>query len=86
MIGRIDRLVERSDDVWIVDFKSDASGGFDTVPAAYVTQLGAYVAALGNSFPGKRLRPFLLWTAAPKLEEIDAETSLAAYRKLSRNA
>jgi len=44
------------------------------VPLAYRRQLALYRALLGGIWPGRTVRAFLLWTAAPLLMEIDAET------------
>jgi ATP-dependent helicase/nuclease subunit A len=61
--------------VLIVDYKTNrpppqsASG----VALAYRRQLALYRALLAGIYPGRTVRAFLLWTAAPLLMEIDAE-------------
>jgi ATP-dependent helicase/nuclease subunit A len=74
--GQVDRLAVTQTDVLIVDYKTnrpppDAAAG---VALAYRRQLALYRALLGAIYPKHRVRAFLLWTAAPRLMEIDAET------------
>jgi ATP-dependent helicase/nuclease subunit A len=72
--GQIDRLIVRSVDVLIVDFKT---GSFiprkpENAPPAYVAQLAAYRAVLKRLFPGKTIRAALLWIDGPALMEFPA--------------
>jgi ATP-dependent helicase/nuclease subunit A len=74
--GQVDRLAVTASDVLIVDYKTnrpppDSATG---VALAYRRQLALYRALLGAIYPEHRVRAFLLWTAAPRLMEIDAET------------
>jgi len=74
--GQVDRLAVTNSEVLIVDYKTnrpppDAAQG---VALAYRRQLALYRALLGAIYPRHRVRAFLLWTAAPRLMEIDAET------------
>jgi len=62
--------------VLIVDYKTnrpppDATTG---VALAYRRQLALYRALLAEIYPSHTVRAFLLWTATPKLMEIDAKT------------
>lgn len=70
--GQIDRLVERDEDVWVVDYKSNRPPPSDPahVPESYRAQLAAYKAVLGGLYPGKAIRTFLLWTETPHLMEV----------------
>ena len=70
--GQIDRLVERENEVWIVDYKSNRPPPTDPahVPESYRAQLAAYQAVLGGLYPGKEIRTFLLWTETPRLMEV----------------
>lgn len=67
--GRIDRLFIGKDEVLAVDFKTDQRlpDSANDVPAAYVTQLALYRAALSKIFPQKRVSAALVWTAGPRL-------------------
>ncbi|MBS0525389.1 MAG: double-strand break repair helicase AddA [Proteobacteria bacterium] len=74
--GQVDRLAVTHSEVLIVDYKTnrpppDAARG---VALAYRRQLALYRALLSSIYPTHRVRAFLLWTAAPRLMEIDAET------------
>lgn len=68
--GRIDRLAETKDEIWIADFKTGAEP--ESVPAAYVAQLALYRAAVAQIYPDRGVRAFVLWTATTRLCEIDA--------------
>ena len=74
--GQVDRLAVSAREVLIVDYKTNrpppqsASG----VALAYRRQLALYRSLLAGIYPGRTVRAFLLWTAAPLLMEIDAET------------
>ncbi len=74
--GQVDRLAVTGSEVLIVDYKTnrpppDAAQG---VALAYRRQLALYRALLVDIYPRHRVRAFLLWTAAPRLMELDAET------------
>jgi ATP-dependent helicase/nuclease subunit A len=74
--GQVDRLAVTGSEVLIVDYKTnrpppDSAQG---VALAYRRQLALYRALLGEIYPRHRVRAFLLWTAAPRLMEIDAKT------------
>jgi ATP-dependent helicase/nuclease subunit A len=74
--GQVDRLAVTESEVLIVDYKTNrpppeqAAG----VALAYRRQLALYRALLAEIYPGRRVRAFLLWTAAPRLMEIEAKT------------
>ncbi len=73
--GQIDRLAVSDHEVLIVDYKTNrpppehASG----VALGYRRQLALYRSLLQAIYPGRPVRAFLLWTAAPRLMEIDGE-------------
>jgi ATP-dependent helicase/nuclease subunit A len=74
--GQVDRLAVTDTEVLIVDYKTnrpppDASTG---VALAYRRQLALYRALLAEIYPTHTVRAFLLWTATPRLMEIDAKT------------
>lgn len=74
--GQVDRLAISEREVLIVDYKTNRPPPRDAfdVPLVYRRQLALYRALLADIFPGRQVRAFLLWTAAPLLMEIDAET------------
>ncbi|HYR67943.1 MAG TPA: PD-(D/E)XK nuclease family protein, partial [Reyranella sp.] len=74
--GQVDRLAVSEREVLIVDYKTNRPPPLlaAEVPLAYRRQLALYRALLGGIWPGRTVRAFLLWTAAPLLMEIDAET------------
>ncbi len=43
------------------------------VAPAYLYQLAAYRLALGEIYPGRRVRAALLWTDGPRLMEVPAD-------------
>jgi ATP-dependent helicase/nuclease subunit A len=70
--GRIDRLAVLADEVLLADFKSDARvpGPGEPAPAPYAVQLALYRRLLQEIYPGRRVRPFLVWTAGPLIREL----------------
>ncbi|MDP2330784.1 MAG: double-strand break repair helicase AddA [Reyranella sp.] len=74
--GQVDRLAVSTREVLIVDYKTNKPPpeSPDGVAIAYRRQLALYRSLLQAIYPGRPVRAFLLWTAAPKLMEIDAET------------
>ncbi|MCW5744699.1 MAG: double-strand break repair helicase AddA [Alphaproteobacteria bacterium] len=67
--GQIDRLAVADHEVLIADFKTnrppprDAAG----VPLVYRRQMSLYRSLLGQIYPDKTIRCFLLWTDGPRL-------------------
>lgn len=74
--GQLDRLAVSKTEVLIVDYKTNRPPpeSADGVALAYRRQLALYRALLQQIYPGRTVRAFLLWTAAPRLMEIAAET------------
>jgi ATP-dependent helicase/nuclease subunit A len=73
--GQVDRLAVSPHEVLIVDYKTNRPPpqSASSVALAYRRQLALYRALLAGIYPGRTIRAFLLWTAAPLLMEIDAE-------------
>lgn len=69
--GRIDRLLVIPDTVIIVDYKTDRHPSVNEIPAAYRKQLESYATALRSLYPHHKIRKILLWTAGPKVQEIE---------------
>jgi ATP-dependent helicase/nuclease subunit A len=80
--ARLDRILVEGDEVIFADFKSDAAvpASEAAIPSHYVTQLAAYRAALLKTYPGKRIRALLVFTAAPRIFEIPEESLESAWR------
>jgi ATP-dependent helicase/nuclease subunit A len=74
--GQVDRLAVTKREVLIVDYKTNRPPPDETagVALAYRRQLALYRALLAEIYPSHTVRAFLLWTALPKLMEIDAKT------------
>jgi ATP-dependent helicase/nuclease subunit A len=82
--GRIDRLAVTADEVLVIDFKSERTDAARAeASAAHVAQLALYRRLLAETFPGRRIRCALLWTAIPRLDEIAAERLEAAVRRIA---
>jgi ATP-dependent helicase/nuclease subunit A len=67
--GTVDRLVVDDERVLIVDFKTGAAvpETAEGIAPGYLAQMGAYAAALGVVFAGRRVEAALLYTAGPRL-------------------
>jgi ATP-dependent helicase/nuclease subunit A len=80
--GQIDRLAVSDEEVLIVDYKTlrPAPASESEVPAIYLDQLAAYVAAVEAIYPGRRVRAALLWTDGPRLMQV---SSAALARRLA---
>jgi ATP-dependent helicase/nuclease subunit A len=74
--GQIDRLAVSGREVMIVDYKTNRPPPDETtgVALAYRRQLALYRTLLSQIYPTHTVRAFLLWTATPRLMEIDAKT------------
>ncbi len=85
--GQVDRLVVTANAVLIGDYKTDSlvPRGLDEVPPAYIAQLALYRAVLARLYPDKAVRAALIFTAAPVLIEIPAETLDTKLREILTN-
>jgi len=72
LVGQIDRLVERGDEVLIVDYKTNRPPPqtVERVAPAYLFQLAAYRLALADVYPGRHLKAALLWTDGPRIMHV----------------
>lgn len=79
--GTADRLLVTADAVTVVDFKTARRPpkGLDELPRATLQQMGAYVAALAEIYPGRTINAAVLYTQTPLLVPIPAEI-LAQYK------
>jgi ATP-dependent helicase/nuclease subunit A len=74
--GQVDRLAVTETEVLIIDYKTNRPPpqAATDVPLVYRRQLALYRALLADIYPTRTIRAFLLWTAAPLLMEVKAET------------
>jgi ATP-dependent helicase/nuclease subunit A len=68
--GRIDRLTQVDNEIWIADFKTDRS--LEGFAEKYLRQIGLYCAALQSLYPGQTIRCFLIWLSQGKIDEISS--------------
>ncbi len=52
------------------------------MPQSYIAQLALYRAAVADLYPGKAVRAFILWTQAPRLQEVSAAAMDAALAEI----
>ncbi|MCC1481326.1 double-strand break repair helicase AddA [Roseibaca sp. Y0-43] len=81
--GVIDRLVVTPEHVLAVDYKSNrmVPETVAEVPEGLLRQMGAYLVALEQAFPGRRVEMALLWTATTRLMRLpDADLRAALAR------
>ena len=59
-------------EIWVIDFKTNRPPPQTEaqVPDIYVRQMAIYRTALGQIYPGRRVRCVLLWTVEARLMEI----------------
>lgn len=69
--GQVDRIAETETDVIIADYKTGAVPEAGAIPEAYLTQMALYQATLAPLWPAKKLRMLLIFTAGPKVMELE---------------
>jgi ATP-dependent helicase/nuclease subunit A len=81
IFGQVDRLAIAPDEVLLLDYKTDRTPPATPVevPRAYLRQMAAYQALLEAVWPGRSVRPALLWTEGPSLMALD-DAALAPWR------
>ncbi len=86
IIGRVDRLVVNSDEVLLLDYKSDRYLP-EIIEAnhPYIVQLATYAGMLSNIYPKHTVKAALFWTQTAKLEWISPSLMTQA-RQLVLNA
>lgn len=70
--GQVDRIVEMESEVIIADYKTGPVHEVGKIPPAYLTQMALYRATLAPLWPAKKLRMLLIFTAGPKVVELEA--------------
>ncbi len=73
--GIIDRLAVCEEVIWLADYKTDRAPpqGLDGVPGAYLAQLAAYRAVLGQIYPGRTCRVVLVWLESARGMDVPGE-------------
>jgi ATP-dependent helicase/nuclease subunit A len=73
--GRVDRLIIRTDQILIIDYKTDrpAPTHSSQVENAYLVQMAAYRAVLKSIYQDRAVRCALLYTDGPRLIELDPD-------------
>lgn len=71
--GIVDRLLVTADAVTVIDYKTGrhVPDSAAAVAPAYLRQMAAYRGALAAIFPGRRIDAALLYTAGPRLIQLD---------------
>jgi ATP-dependent helicase/nuclease subunit A len=73
-------------EVVLADFKTGAHVGGE-LPETYLAQLALYRAVLAEAYPGRAVRPILVWTDGPEVVEPDpAALDAALHRALAGSA
>jgi ATP-dependent helicase/nuclease subunit A len=85
VFGQIDRLVVTETEVLIADFKTSARppAPEKPLPEAYVGQLALYRHLLGEIYPNRPVRAFLVWTAGPEIRELSPEELDGALARIT---
>ena len=73
--GIIDRLIVGSNNVQIIDFKTNSTvpKTADKIPLGILRQIGAYKLAVEKIFPSKEVSCYILWTAIKKLDHLEKD-------------
>jgi ATP-dependent helicase/nuclease subunit A len=82
--GKIDRLVQDGNTIWIVDYKTNRPPPRDIAQVAetYTLQLAAYRLAVQRIYPAVHVRAAILWTDGPRIMEIPAPVLEAQQHRL----
>jgi len=78
--GRIDRLAQVEEEIWIADYKTDQS--LKTSAKKYFRQIALYRAAIQSLYVGKVIRCFLIWLWSGEIEEIASALLDEEIRKI----
>ena len=83
LYGTMDRLIIGPTCLKVVDFKSNTivPQSPEEVPEGILRQMGAYVAALQQIYPGREVAPFVLWTRTAQVMPLDRDIVSAALQR-----
>ncbi|MDP5219484.1 double-strand break repair helicase AddA [Ruegeria sp. 2205SS24-7] len=81
--GIIDRLIITPDHVQAIDFKSNATVPEtpEACPEGLLRQMGAYVCALEQVYPGRRIEAAILWTRTGSLMSLPHDLVTASLHR-----
>ena len=73
--GIIDRLIVGSNNVQIIDFKTNSTvpKTVNEIPLGILRQMGAYKLAIEEIYPGKEVSCYILWTAIKKIDRLEED-------------
>ena len=73
--GIIDRLIVGSNNVQIIDFKTNSTvpKTANKIPLGILRQMSAYKLAIENIYPGKEVSCYILWTAIKKIDHLEED-------------
>ena len=73
--GIIDRLIVGSNNVQIIDFKTNSTvpKTANKIPLGILRQMGAYKLAIEEIYPGKEVSCYILWTAIKKIDHLEED-------------
>ena len=73
--GIIDRLIVGSNNVQIIDFKTNSTvpKTANKIPLGILRQMGAYKIAIEEIYPGKEVSCYILWTAIKKIDHLEED-------------
>ena len=73
--GIIDRLIVGSNNVQIIDFKTNSTvpKTANKIPLGILRQMSAYKLAIEDIYPGKEVSCYILWTAIKKIDHLEED-------------
>lgn len=83
VLGQIDRLVVTPTEVIVLDYKTgrDVPATSHEVGEGYLLQLKLYQTLLETLYPGKRVRPAIVWTANARLMWLDEAVAAIGWER-----
>ena len=85
--GRVDRLAVTADAVHLADFKTGRPPEPGApLPAAEAGQIALYARLLAQIYPGRTIRPLLVWTSGPVIRTLDPDDVAAALDRIGIEA
>ena len=84
--GRVDRLIIQSEQVLIIDYKTDrpAPKNAADVDDSYLVQMAAYQSVMQDIYPDRPVRCALLYTDGPHLIELSSQLLSESLNRVER--